>query len=158
MREARHQKRANAASWPFQPLDSQCIWLDQTGLGKRKINSRWIYEKSSVADGAYRYLLTCPRSYRVGFFFSPFSSAVSTRVFVRVTTWCWQIGTTLLAREETQGLLVLSLSSSEFVFAHGLIQQAAAGGIFLGSFVCKFVNDHFSEMGSSLICRVYIFW
>lgn len=40
------------------------------------------------------------------------------------------------------------------MFARGLIQQqAAAGGIFLGSFM----SDHFSEMGSSSLYRVYIF-
>lgn len=56
-----YQKRANA-SWPSQPLDSQCMWLGQTGLGKKELSSRWIYEKSSVTDGAHRHLLACPRS------------------------------------------------------------------------------------------------
>lgn len=63
----------------------------------------------------------------------------------------------IVSKRRNSGTSSIELSSSEFVFAHGLIQQAAAGGIFLGSFVCKFVNDRFSEMGSSLICRVYIF-
>ena len=66
-REMPYQKRANAVTWPFQPLDSQCIWVGQTGLGKKRINSRWIYEKSLVADGAYRHLLTCPRLNGCGF-------------------------------------------------------------------------------------------